>query len=87
VEEAVTGTGKRSGAHERRRTDFGGKGLFIATCPDCGKRRYRSRRDAKQEARQMLARGIVVTRAYRCGDYWHLTSQDTGTTTRQREAL
>jgi hypothetical protein len=54
-------------------------------CPDCGKLRYRTRTAAKQAARQGQQKGLVVTRVYKCGESWHLTSQDTATTTIKRE--
>ena len=78
----MSGSGTRSGAHVQRRRDFGHKGLFIASCPDCGKRRYATRRDAKRQAR--IDR-LIAVRAYPCGMYWHLTSENTEATTRRRE--
>ena len=46
------------------------------TCPDCGKIKYGSRKKAKAAARRMSMNGVSrVMRAYRCGDWWHLTSQ------------
>jgi hypothetical protein len=54
-------------------------------CPDCGKLRYRTRTAAKRAARQGQQKGLAVTRVYKCGESWHLTSQDTATTTMQRE--
>lgn len=41
----------------------------IGRCPDCGKRRFRDRRDAKASARQRCPGEPVG--AYRCGAYWH----------------
>ncbi len=43
-----------------------------AACPDCGKIRYPSRRDARRFAARIYQGGRA--RAYRCGDFWHLTS-------------
>ena len=76
---------KRSGAHEQRRTDRAGVNLHMGTCPACGKYCYPDRRAAKRRARQDRARGLTTTRVYKCGDYFHVTSQDTATTTRYRE--
>jgi hypothetical protein len=54
-------------------------------CPDCGKLRYRTRTAAKRAAKQGQQKGLAVTRVYKCSESWHLTSQDTATTTMQRE--
>ena len=40
------------------------------SCPECGKVRYLSRKDAKHIART-LNRDQDVN-VYRCGDFWHL---------------
>ena len=42
---------------------------LASVCPDCGKVRYLSRADAKRAARAKSQRA----RAYRCGQFWHLT--------------
>jgi hypothetical protein len=57
----------------------------VGTCPDCGKHMFASRQAAKRAARQAQQDGIVVTRVYRCGKFFHWTSQDTAATTRFRE--
>jgi len=44
-----------------------------ATCPDCGKIRYPSRREARRFAARLYQDGRA--RAYQCGSFWHLTSQ------------
>jgi hypothetical protein len=54
-----------------------------APCPEDGKIRYYSRRDALRFGRQ--APGGRKLRAYRCGEFWHLTSQDTTQVTWYRE--
>lgn len=51
------------------------KGLAFTgtvTCPDCGKVRYGSRKQAKAVARRMSRR----QRVYQCGGFWHTTSWD-----------
>ena len=45
----------------------------FTTCPDCGKHRYLSRRAALLIRKR--DRGHQY-RAYRCGDYWHVTTQN-----------
>jgi len=55
------------------------------TCADCGKVCYLSRRDARRGASQLSRRAGSKLRAYRCGRYWHLTSQGTGVLTGWRE--
>ena len=58
----------------------------LLSCPACGKKCFESRRDAKADAaRQAGEGGPRGLRPYRCGDYWHLTSQDTATRTAYRE--
>ena len=58
----------------------------LGSCPACGKIRFESRRDAKADAaRQAGVGGPQQLRAYQCGDYWHLTSQDAATRTAYRE--
>jgi hypothetical protein len=42
----------------------------VGRCPECGKRRYLSKREAKAAART-VHRGAHLA-AYACGDYWHL---------------
>lgn len=47
-------------------------GSFIpsaGTCPDCGKRRWLTRKDARKAMRRMHDKTLQV---YQCGDYWHL---------------
>lgn len=39
-------------------------------CPDCGKKRWPSRRAANRAAARLP--GGQRLSAYRCGDYWHL---------------
>ena len=46
-------------------------------CPDCGKRCYASRGEAKRSGRRFASEGGHRGhryRAYQCGDWWHLTS-------------
>jgi hypothetical protein len=43
-------------------------GRDCGECPDCGKRRYTSKRSAKSAAERVDRR----MRAYRCGAYWHV---------------
>lgn len=47
-------------------------GDFV-TCPACGKRAYRTKADARRNGRQLYP-GVRL-RAYRCGWWWHVTSQ------------
>lgn len=56
-----------------------------ARCPVDGKVRYVSRKAARQAARKFRGLNGTKQRAYRCGDFWHLTSQDTATWTYFRE--
>lgn len=39
-------------------------------CPECGKVRYRSRKDARKVAREVYP-GTHLS-PYRCGEFWHL---------------
>lgn len=41
-------------------------------CPDCGKRRYLTRSDAKRIARRMQGQGLGRLQVYRCGDAYHV---------------
>jgi len=43
--------------------------LSIGTCPDCGKKRYATRKDARRAARAFHRTESL--RAYRCGDWHH----------------
>lgn len=53
----------------------------LATCPNCGKRRYYDRRTARAAARRTPGRGRL--NAYRCGDFWHLGHLPPGVTAGQ----
>jgi hypothetical protein len=55
------------------------------TCPDDGKLRFYTRKDAMRYASQRTRRPGIRLRAYRCGQFWHLTSQDTAEVTWYRE--
>lgn len=55
----------------------------VSSCAECGKVGYPSRDIAKQVARIRYPGSLL--RAYKCGDLWHLTSQDTATVTFWRE--
>jgi hypothetical protein len=57
----------------------------IGDCPDCGKRCFTSRREAKRAADAAEQRGVVVTRVYRCGQWWHWTSQSAAKATAWRD--
>jgi hypothetical protein len=52
-------------------------------CPDCGKRRYASKRAARTFARTVYPGSRM--RVYPCGDFWHVTSQDADQTTAWRD--
>lgn len=41
-------------------------------CPDCGKRRWLSRADAKTIAKRLPQGKGIGLHPYRCGDFWHL---------------
>ncbi|HWM96706.1 MAG TPA: hypothetical protein VNO54_06580 [Streptosporangiaceae bacterium] len=69
--------------HEQRSADRAGRNLSPGTCPECGKHCYPTRAEAKRAARQKAQRR--KTNAYRCGDFWHLTSQDYATKVWHRE--
>jgi hypothetical protein len=64
----------------RRHTTFSaafpGPNRDVGSCPDCGKLRFTSRSVAKRAARRAQSHGVHVTRVYRCGEYFHWTSQD-----------
>lgn len=68
-------------SHRRPRTSWAPPAITasrpdLGACPDCGKLMFTSRRIARRAARQAQQRGVHVTRVYRCGEYWHWTSQD-----------
>lgn len=50
------------------------------TCQSCGKTCYLTRAQAKNAAGQLQGRWHHRYRAYRCGDYWHITSWQTADT-------
>lgn len=54
----------------------------FTTCPDCGKNRYVTRKVALLIRKRDPSRKY---RAYRCGDYWHVTSQPTAKVTKFRK--
>lgn len=54
----------------RRARDGDPRQLGQATCPDCGKRRYLTRVDAKRAARALSP--AEPLRAYLCGTSWHI---------------
>ncbi len=62
--------------------DNRGWNLVQVTCPSDGKKCYATRSDAKRAARQFHG---GQARVYRCGEWWHLTSQDAETAARYRE--
>lgn len=43
--------------------------VFVGTCPTCGKRSFRSRKDARRAGR--AAHPGAHLSEYRCGDDWH----------------
>lgn len=51
------------------------------TCPECGKRCFETRREAKLEAPRITN---VKLRVYKCGKYWHHTSADADTSAKYR---
>jgi ssDNA-binding Zn-finger/Zn-ribbon topoisomerase 1 len=57
-------------------------------CPECGKIRYQSRKDARQAQRTRAAiHGPTgKMRAYKCGNFWHLTSRPADWITGYRES-
>jgi hypothetical protein len=69
-----------AGEKAPRRTEF----MPAATCPDCGKRAYASKQEAKRGAARIYP-GVRM-RFYQCGQWWHMTSQGAATTARYREA-
>lgn len=54
-----------SGGKDRSRTGY------VGDCPDCGKRRYLSRSNAKRAAR-INHPGDSRMAEYLCGGFWHL---------------
>ena len=44
------------------------KELYVGLCPACGKRRYASKSDARNAAKDL---GETMS-AYQCGTYWHM---------------
>jgi hypothetical protein len=57
----------------------------LGRCPDCGKLTFTSRQAAKRAARQQERHGVVVSRVYKCGQWWHWTSQSTAAATAYRD--
>ena len=53
---------------------------------ECGKIRYLSRKNARQDARRFQGIPAGKLRAYQCGGgFWHLTSEPTWKTTFYRD--
>lgn len=46
----------------------------MGQCPECGKKRYTSRKIARKALRQMNSGGYDSSgmNEYRCGEYWHV---------------
>lgn len=65
-------------SHPRRRYDefHGSQARPLATCPECGKRAYTTRKTAKRGARALYPGETM--RVYNCPGtpWWHMTSQD-----------
>lgn len=59
--------------------------LPVATCPDCGKRAYASKASAKNGARSLYPGQRM--RVYKCGPWWHLTSQDAARTAEEKDRV
>lgn len=57
------------------------------TCPADGKIRYYSRKAALRFGRRQPRTAGLKLRAYRCGEFWHLTSQSTPTVTWYRKNM
>lgn len=53
----------------------------VGPCPVCGKKRYPTKRDALDLRKQRPDAGF---RAYKCGNFWHLTTRDAVTIERYR---
>ena len=53
----------------------------VGPCADCGKKRFPTKKAALDLRKQRPDAGF---RAYRCGDFWHLTTRDAETTERYR---
>lgn len=68
---------------QRKRQSIPESDLPVATCAECGKKSYLSKRAAKADARRLFPGELM--REYPCGRWWHLTSQSTEVTARQRE--
>ena len=47
-----------------------GMKAYVGLCPDCGKRCYPSKADAKAATRQLPHRKGRLS-VYQCGPYWH----------------
>jgi predicted nucleic acid binding AN1-type Zn finger protein len=62
--------------------DLRGRNTIIGKCPDCGKLACTSKAEAKRTARQLFGQRW---RVYRCGRWWHMTSQDAARTAEYRE--
>lgn len=60
-----------------------GRGEATITCPTCGKVSFPTRQAAKRAGRQLYPDTLM--RAYRCGRWFHLTSQPTEVVTRYRQ--
>ena len=81
---------KRGGGHDRRKRSFSTTAKAAdtnkpaSTCPDCGKKGYTSKRNAKRAADSLYPGQRM--RLYQCGqDLWHMTSQGAAATAQYRE--
>ena len=44
---------------------------YVGRCPDCGKMRFQTRKQARKHARVRFP-GDKRFSEYKCGDYWHI---------------
>lgn len=75
--------GRRHYRYGQPRKHDAGKGPLTLTCPDCGKLCYETRQQARQAGRHLYPDTTI--RAYRCGQWFHYTSQPTARVTRYRQ--
>ncbi len=75
--------GRRHWRYGQPRKHHAASRPMTVICPDCGKVGFPDRQSAKQAARQLYPDTLM--RVYRCGQWYHMTSQDTETVTRYRQ--
>jgi hypothetical protein len=65
--------------HDRHKRALADRGA--GTCPDCGKVRYMTRKGARRAGPRMGA----TVHTYRCGAFWHVTTETAEQTAARRD--